>query len=192
MSSAIPAPPLTPAAMQVQQIVPGILTEAQRAQFEEIFPLFFVPPRTLPARRLKALEPAFNLRRFSAGADLPRGRYYGLIDPSSVPRSGSFTSMHGMSSLVGELLTYADGAPCGWTSAFDLSQVPTPPGLLTDEQLRVVDAWHGQVIAVFDRPLIFDSRLDRTAREQGYLFPYQVSTLSRRRAFDLRRAETLD
>lgn len=37
MSSAIPAPPLTPAAMQVQQIVPGILTEAQRAQFEEIW-----------------------------------------------------------------------------------------------------------------------------------------------------------
>ena len=171
--------------------MPEILTEAQRAQFEASFPLFFVPPPALPAGAAPR-ETAFNLRRFSAGANLPRGRYYGLIDSSLAPRSRALTSMHGMSSLVGELLTYADGSACAWTSAFDLSQVSSQPGMLTDEQRRAVDATHGHVIAVFDRPLVFDSRLDRTAHEQGYLFPYQVGTMTRERAFDLRRAETLD
>jgi len=100
--------------------------------------------------------------------------------------------MHGSTALVGELLAYADSTSCAWTSAFDLSQLSIPPGILSDEQLRMVDASHRQVVAVFDRPLVFDSRVDRTHREQGYLFPYKVSTLARQRTFDLRRTETLD
>ena len=53
-------------------------------------------------------------------------------------------------------------------------------------------AAQGNVIAVFDRPLRARQGADATLRERGYLFPYQVETMERVRAFDLRRRETLD
>src|SRR5690349_4156685 len=114
-------PPLSPAHVLVQQIRPAMLTDLQRRQFEEFFPYFFAEPleqatTDLPLPR----EPAYNLRRFSGGANLERGRYFALIDVGDAFNSLRPASVLGRSALVGELLAYAHSSTPDWTSVFDL------------------------------------------------------------------------
>lgn len=179
--------PLTSLNVKVQQMVSTLLSDKQRRQFEELFPLFNTAPRQVKGPSGVGHEAPYNLRRFSAGANLPRGRYYGLIDSLATKIHASFTNLYGHSPLVGELLIYSHNTSSNWTSAFDLSLVDLPPGILNSEEQEAVDAVNGQMIAVFERPLAADLKFNSTN-----LFPYQVSTLNRQRAFDLRRAEALD
>jgi hypothetical protein len=188
-------PPLTPVEVDVQQIRPGMFTDLQRQQFEDFFPFFFEEARQPSESEIPlAREPAFNMRRFSAGADLPRGRYYALIDVSDAGSGSEPTDTLGTSALVGELLAYAHDWLPDWTSVFDLRAAPagTFDEVLDAEQKELIAAAERNVIAVFDRPLRVREGAERTLRERGYLFPYRVETMTRHRAFDLRRPATVD
>jgi hypothetical protein len=170
-----------------------MLTALQRRQFEEFFPFFFGEPPHVPATDLPVpREPTYNLRRFSGGANLERGRYFALVDVGSVDNDPRLRSVLGTSALVGELLAYAHDWTPDWTSVFDLQAAPAGmfDQLLDAEQKELVAAAGGNVIAVFDRPLRAGE--GATQRERGYLFPYQVETTERARAFDMRRPETID
>jgi len=189
------APPLSGVRVAVQQMRPAMLTALQRRQFEEFFPFFFEEPPQAPATDLRVLrEPAYNLRRFSGGANLERGRYFALIDVSGADDGPRLTSTLGTSALVGELLAYAHDSTPDWTSVFDLRAAPDGAfdQLLDGEGRELVAAAGGDVIAVFDRPLRAGESAGATLRERGHLFPYQVETIERVHAFDLRRPETLD
>jgi hypothetical protein len=171
------------------------LLTLQRQQFAEFFPFFFEDPPAAPESDLSALrEERYNMRRFSGGADLERGRYFAMLDEGDVNDVQRIRNALGRSPLVGELLAYAHPWTPDWTSVFDLGAVPAGAfdQVLDAEQRELVAAAQRNVIAVFDRPLRSVEGAEATPRERGYLFPYEVTTIERESAFDLRRPETLD
>jgi hypothetical protein len=130
-------------------------------------------------------EPTYLLRRFSGGANLERGRYYALLDHGIATNT---------STLAAELLAYSHSDSGDWTSIFDLRGYPPTAfqNVMSQAQLERVVEKEGHVIAVFDRPFVWEASDDRTPRQAGYLFPYRIETIARQRALDLRRPEALD
>ncbi|MNU29706.1 hypothetical protein D3C71_181830 [compost metagenome] len=143
----VPRPPLRTQTVSTKSINLDDLAIGTRAVFEEVFGAFFSDPASDPRQAEFiaagiAIEPAFNLRRFSAGAALSRGRYATLCDGTRAD-SGQALAM--------EVLAYASIDGEREVRVFDMSD-PAADSVLS----RQSEATRTSIAAVDRRALLIE------------------------------------
>jgi hypothetical protein len=165
---------------------PDLLSEPERQVFLKYFSGFTRDPdpdfiwvyEQLRADGKDGERP-YNLRRFSGGSELPRGRYSNICDEEG----------HSFQTLAMELLAYSDRQIDDLVEVFDLND-PSLEDLrdtIPQELRETANSLRWQALLVRSKPLVVEGE----KAPQQFVIPYQVAKLERNRVFDLRRRETL-
>lgn len=155
--------------------------------FKHAFPRFVEEARDNPYRQTIeefgfTCEVPFQLRRFSSGHALPRGRYYTDCTPDT-----AFSQQ----TLAMELLAYAT---VGRESVFDAFDVADPA---TTELLRHLDndiqaqckQYENRCIVVLEHPLRMDPKASH--KPLALVLPYEITRISRKAIFDMRNRQAM-
>jgi hypothetical protein len=183
----IPPMPQHSFSHSIKFLRPDLLGEPERQVFRKYFSGFTRDPdpdflwvyEQLRADGQKG-QPPYNLRRFSGGSELPRGRYSTICDGDG----------HSFQTLAMELLAYSDRQIGDLVEVFDLNDPPLE-GLrdsLPQELRKTANSFRWQALLVRSKPLVVEGE----KAPQQFVIPYQIAKLGRNRVFDLRRRETLD
>jgi len=164
--------------------------------FEEMFGNFFTDPMPDPReeelRKIHfGVEPAFNMRRLSGGAALPRGRYYTLCESETG---------YSAQTLAMELLAYATTDGQSEIQVYDLND-PWADAVCSQLDAtirRQVDAHNRRVLLVTCGPVVFNPNVafaadfDPFALRTYFVIPYKVETLWATNVLDMREGPAIE
>ena len=194
--SRVPSPPFRQDPVSLKFVRLDRFTSEQQRQFTSMFGRFFDDPAPHPhgAAFEEAglpVEESFNMRRFSGGRNLPRGRYYTVCAGAD-----GFSQQ----TLAMELLAYATIDPDYELDVFDLSD-PRARNLvaLLDRAAQALCIEHDyKVLAVRRRPAVFDTqdvilqRVDPSMADEYFVIPFEIVTCRCDRILDLREKPAME